>query len=70
MARGVAVTIAVQELLHEGVHPHATHDIEILDPLHGKLAIEAATLGETLHVRASSSVVVDDLGVCQTSPRN
>ena len=47
-ASGVAITIAVQELLHQGVHPHATHDIEILDPPQGKLALEALTSGEAL----------------------
>lgn len=50
VSSGVAVTIAVQELLHQGVHPHATHDIEILDPPQGKLAIEAATSGTAVQL--------------------
>jgi hypothetical protein len=47
----VAVPIAVQELLHQGVEPVTLHDTELLDLPIDRVAIEAVTshrLGDAL----------------------
>lgn len=49
VAGGIAVTIATQELLHHGLPPHVTNDIEILDSPMGRIALTAETSGETIH---------------------
>ena len=49
VASGVAITIAMQELFHEGTQPHTVHDIEILDPTIGRLAMTAETSGSPIH---------------------
>jgi hypothetical protein len=36
IAAGVAVALAVQELLHQGVKPHTLHDIELVDAPQGR----------------------------------
>ena len=48
VAGGIAITIATQELVHHGLPPHITNDIEILDPPNGRLALTAETSGEAI----------------------